>query len=84
MRAVYWVVQRRGKRKNWSVDCNTNSLLVSVVSVFVVIEVDQYRVGSLILVYSCFKALDSLISWRFAKDFVGLYGYAPRSFGAFG
>ena len=22
LRAVYWVVQRRGKRKNWSVDCN--------------------------------------------------------------
>ena len=25
LRAVYWVVQRRGKRKNWSVDCNTVS-----------------------------------------------------------
>ena len=22
LRAVYWVVQRRAKRKNWSVDCN--------------------------------------------------------------
>ena len=24
LRAVYWVVQRRGKRKNWLVDCNSH------------------------------------------------------------
>ena len=29
LRAVYWVVQRRGKRKNWSVDCNTRPILIS-------------------------------------------------------
>ena len=58
--------------------------LISVVDVFVVVEVDQYRVGSFVLVYSRFEALDSSVPWCFGKDFVGLNGYAPRSFGAFG
>ena len=51
---------------------------------FVVVEVDQYRVRSFVSVYSRFKALDPFVSWCFAKDLVGLNGYAPRSFGAFG
>ena len=28
LRAVYWVVQRRAKRKNWSVDCNTLGVVI--------------------------------------------------------
>ena len=58
--------------------------LIPVVSVFVVVEVDQYRIGSFVLVYSGFKALDSSVSWCFSEDFVGLDDYAPRSFGALG
>ena len=58
--------------------------LVPVISVLVVIKEDQYRVGSLVLVRSYFKALDSSVPWCFAKDLVGSDSYAPRPFGAFG
>ena len=61
-----------------------NCFLVSVVDVFVVVEIDEYRIGSFVSLYSRFKALNSPVPWRFCKDFVGLDGYAPRSFGAFG
>ena len=61
-----------------------NCFLIPVVDVFVVVKVDQYRVGSFVSVYPCFKMLDLSVSWCFAKDFVGLNGHAPRSFGAFG
>ena len=61
-----------------------NCLLVSVIGVLVVIEVDQYWVGSLVFVYSYLEALNSSVPWCFAKDFVGLDGHAPRSFGALG
>ena len=60
-----------------------NGLLVSVVRMLVVVKVDQYRIGSLVSVYSCLEVLNSSVFWCFAKDFVGLDGYAPWSFGAF-
>ena len=61
-----------------------NCFLIPVVDMFVVVEVDQYRIGSFILVYSDFKTLDSSVSRCFSEDFVGLDDYAPRSFGALG
>ena len=61
-----------------------NCFLVSVVRVFVVVKIDQYRIGSFVSVHSGFKTLDSSVSWCFSEDFVGLDGYAPRSFGALG
>ena len=61
-----------------------NRFLISVVGMLVVIEVDQYRIGSLVPIYSRFKALDSSVPWCFTEDFVGLDGYTPRSFGALG
>ena len=60
-----------------------NCFLIPVVGVFVVVEIDQYRIGSFVPIFSCFKALDSAISWCLGKDLVGLDSYAPRSFGAF-
>ena len=61
-----------------------NCFLIPVVGVFVVVEVDQYRIGSFIPVYSGFKTLDLSVSRCFGEDFVGLDDYAPRSFGTFG
>ena len=62
----------------------TDCFLVSVIGVLVVVEVDQYQIGSFVPIYSCLKALDPSVSWCLAKDFVGLNSYAPRPFGAFG
>ena len=61
-----------------------NCFLISVISVLVVIKVDQYRIGSFVSVYSCFKALNSSVSRCFTEDLIGLDGYTPRSLGAFG
>ena len=58
--------------------------LVPVIRMFVVVKIDQYRIGSFVLIYSCFEALNSSVSWCFAKDLVWLDGYAPRPIGAFG
>ena len=57
--------------------------LVPVVGVLVVVKVDQYWIGSFILVYSCFKTLNMSISWGFTEEFVRFNHYVPRSFGAF-
>ena len=61
-----------------------NCFLVSIIRMFVVVKVDQYRIRSFVPVYSRFEALNSSISWCLVEDFVGLDGYAPRSFGALG
>ena len=57
--------------------------LISVIRVLVVVKVDQYWVGSPVLVYPWFETLDLSVSRCFVEKLVGLDRHAPRSFGAF-